>query len=457
MLREHGYHTRWLGKWHLTHRDNHWTPLAGERALERYGFAGGIYPSPDGGPGQGWRTDPKIAAEFADWYRQEGGAEPWCTTVSFVNPHDIAWWYLWSDRVPSEACGRSARCARCRPTTRPRNCWPHATSPACSTPCSRRPLRPSARCPSTAPKPSRGGWNSWTCTRSFSARSTTTSDSVLRTLHSRPEIAANTVIVFTSDHGEYGASHGLRGKGASGYEEAIRVPLIVKDLRGQITAATAQPRTQLTSSVDVAPLLLTIATGSSAWRSEAHYSHLAQRLDLGRILADPEAPGRPYVLHATDEVVTEFAIAAYSADAPRHVVAMRTPEAKYTAYTHWPEEGIAPLSEGEENELYDYSNGSGRMELHNGAGESPLEEGLRAQLQHAFHQELRRPLPPRLGEAHARGYADFFSTARRAAETAAARRKRREETEDTTDEPALGEPEAHANLRPKDSRRRRHR
>ncbi len=38
---------------------------------------------------------------------------------------------------------------------------------------------------------------------------------VMRTLESRPEVAANTVIVFTSDHGEYGASHGLRGKGAS--------------------------------------------------------------------------------------------------------------------------------------------------------------------------------------------------------------------------------------------------
>ena len=31
MLREHGYHTRWLGKWHLTHRDNHWGAALGER------------------------------------------------------------------------------------------------------------------------------------------------------------------------------------------------------------------------------------------------------------------------------------------------------------------------------------------------------------------------------------------------------------------------------------------
>jgi phosphatidylethanolamine-binding protein (PEBP) family uncharacterized protein len=163
------------------------------------------------------------------------------------------------------------------------------------------------------------------------------------------------------------------------------------------------------------------------------------------------------VLHATDEVVTEFAVAPYANKAPRHVVAMRTPEAKYAAYTHWPEEGITPLSEGEENELYDYSNASGRLELHNDAGESALEGDLRARLQQAFHEELRGPLPPRLIEAHARGFADFFSTAKRSAETAAARRKRREEREAGSTEPILGGPEAQASLRPRTSRRQRHR
>ena len=456
MLREHGYRTRWLGKWHLTHRDNHWTPLAGEQALERYGFAGGVYPSPDGGPGQGWRTDPKIAAEFAHWFKHEGGAEPWCTTVSFVNPHDIAWWYLWSNRVPGEVDARQTV----------GGLPPNFETPELLLQRHKPRLQHSLQQTAAASFGPVGFEGpeaelKWLEFMSLYTKLQREVDQhighVLRTLHSRPKVAANTVIVFTSDHGEYGGSHGLRGKGGGAYEEAIRVPLIVKDLRGKLTAATTQPRTQLSSSVDVAPLLLTIATGSSAWRNDAHYSHLAGRLDLARILADPEAPGRPYVLHATDEVVTEFAVAPYSANAPRHVVALRTPEAKYAAYTHWPEEGIAPLSEGEENELYDYSNGSGRMELHNSAGESALESELRAQLQHAFHQELRAPLPPRLGEAHARGFANFFSTARRSAEAAAARRKRREELEAGSTEPITGGPETQASLRPSASPRRRHR
>ena len=95
MLREHGYHTRWYGKWHLTHHDNSWGPTVGRtRARAATGSAGGTYPSPDGAPGQGWRVDPRIAGQFADWFAHEGGVEPWCTTVSFVNPHDIAWWYV---------------------------------------------------------------------------------------------------------------------------------------------------------------------------------------------------------------------------------------------------------------------------------------------------------------------------------------------------------------------------
>jgi arylsulfatase A-like enzyme len=287
---------------------------------------------------------------------------------------------------------------------------------------------------------------------------------VLQTLNSRPEVAANTVILFTSDHGEYGSSHGLRGKGAAAYEEGIRVPLIVKDPRGVLTSAPEQVRTQLSSSVDVAPLLLTIATGSNHWRSEAHYAHLAGRLDLAGILADPAAPGRRYVLHATDEIVTEYAIEPYAADAPLHVVALRTPAAKYATYSNWSFPGIAPLSQGQESELYDYSTHSGRLELHSSAGQSPLEESLRAELERAFREELRGPLPTGLSVAHGRGFADYFSTATRAVAAATARRKLHSERElghlaghaEDAHPPLRPESEGSAALRRKHERRRKH-
>jgi len=438
MLREHGYRTRWLGKWHLTHGDNRWTEFSGERALERYGFDGGIFPSPDGAPGQGWHVDPQIAARFSHWFAEEGGSEPWCTTVSFVNPHDIAWWYEWSDRVPAEAQAPSV-IGRLPPNFETPELLLERRKPR---------LQRSFQDISAAsfgPVPFDGpeAMGKWLEFLDLYVKIQREVDrhigNVVHTLESRPEVAANTVIVFTSDHGEYGASHGLRGKGASAYEECIRVPLIVKDPRGRLTAAPEIPRSQLSSSVDVAPLLLTIASGSDDWRRDEHYSHLAGRLDLASILADPAAPGRRYVLHATDETVTEFAIKPYAADAPLHVVALRTPQAKFATYSNWPYEGIAPKSAGQETELYDYSTHSGRLELHNSAGDSQLEEAMRAEYERAFRNELRAPLPSRLLAAHARGFADYFSTARHIAVSAAGRRKRRDEREvGPLDQPAHG-------------------
>ncbi len=425
MLREHGYHTRWYGKWHLTHGDNKWNPARGSHALERYGFAGGTYPSPDGAPGQGWRVDPGIAGQFEQWLSTVGESKPWCTTVSFVNPHDIAWWYGWSDRVPDEEFAPSVI------ATLPPNFETPELLAARNKPRLQRSLQETAAA-SFGPVPFTGPevTSTWLGMLNLYAMLQNEVDGhigrVLDALQSRPRVAANTVVVFTSDHGEYGGSHGLRGKGASAYEEAIRVPLIVKDPRGALTKAPEIARTQLTSSVDVAPLLLTIASGSDEWRRERRYAHLAGRLDIAGILADPTAPGRPYVLHATDETVTEFANEPYAADAPLHVVALRTAAAKYATYSNWPDEGIQQLADGQERELYDYRTADGRLELDNGTGHSQLEGPLSAMLQRAFVEELRRPLPHHLHAARERGFNDYFKVATRVATRAVAHRAERE-------------------------------
>ncbi len=429
MLREHGYDAWWFGKWHLTHGDNKWNALQEAGALERYGFAGGTYPSPDGGPGQGWRVDPHIAHQFEQWYAENGSAsEPWCTTVSFVNPHDIAWWHKWTARVPQEAS------APAMVRGMPLNYETPEMLEAHNKPLLQLSLQKTAAA-SFGPVPFYGPGvpAAWEPFFDLYVKLQRTVDGhigrVLRALESRPEVAANTVVVFTSDHGEYGASHGLRGKGGGAYEEAIRVPLIVKDPRGRLTAATGRPRTQLTSSVDVAPLLLSIGSGSNAWRRERRYAHLAGRANLAGILADPGAPGRPYVLHATDEIVTEFATEPYAADAPLHVVAMRTAKAKYATYSNWSASAIKPLVEGQERELYDYRTKAGRMELHNGAGNSRSEGQLHRLYERALREELRGPLPRHLTEAHGLGFENYFLTAKKAARGAAAARLRRTEPE----------------------------
>jgi len=426
MLREQGYRTRWYGKWHLTHRDGKWNRRRGERAMQRYGFHGGTYPSPNGAPGQGWRLDGRIARQFTNWFAEEGGAGPWCTTVSFVNPHDIAWWYRWSNRVRAEISARPVA------QSLPGNFETPELLTKRNKPVLQRSLQDTAAA-SFGPVPYEGpeAAQLWMQFLNLYAKLQREVDvhigQVLSALNSRPAVAANTVIVFTSDHGEYGGSHGLRGKGAAAYEEALRVPLLVKDNRGELTQAPETTRSQLTSSVDIAPLLMSIATGSNAWRGEARYDHLASRADLAAILANPDAPGRPYVMHATDETVTEYAVESYAADAPLHVAALRTQEAKYATYSTWRQGGIEPLSDSDERELYDYGTDSGRLELHNSAGESGLESSLRATHEQAFEQELRGQLPPRLNAAQARGFADYFDVAKNAANNAAAARERRAE------------------------------
>ncbi|HXA54269.1 MAG TPA: sulfatase-like hydrolase/transferase, partial [Solirubrobacteraceae bacterium] len=254
LLRELGYSTWWWGKWHLNPN-----PSA---TLEQYGFAGGTYPSPNGAPGQGTEVDPQIAAQFVEWLRAEGGGEPWCATVSLVNPHDIAWWYRFTEAIPAESAPPALA------TAPPPNFETPEALEAQRKPQLQRSLQDTAARSfgavpfggPEAPSMWSGLLNTYLMLQGYVDAQLGT---VLAALAAQPAVQANTVVVLTSDHGEYGGSHGMRGKGASAYEEAIRVPLFVRDFRGLTTAAPATGRTQLTSSVDVIALLLTLATGSS--------------------------------------------------------------------------------------------------------------------------------------------------------------------------------------------------
>jgi hypothetical protein len=141
-------------------------------------------------------------------------------------------------------------------------------------------------------------------------------------------------------------------------------------------------------------------------------------------VAAPRAAGRPFVVHATDEIVTEFATELY--DSPLHVIAVRTPNAKYAIYANWFDGGIDLLTPDRQYELYDYRTPGGRIELDNTAGTATLlEESMRALLLRAFIGELRAPLPRSLASAQETGLEDYLRRARRLAAMAARRRRRR--------------------------------
>jgi arylsulfatase A-like enzyme len=403
LLRERGYQTSWWGKWHLNPDPN--------ASLEQYGFSGGTYPSPNGAPGQGTTVDPEISAQFAEWFREAGGDGPWCTTVSFVNPHDIAWWYRFTEKVPQESAPPALA------SQLPANFETPEALEAQRKPRLQRSLQDTAdrsfgKVPFSGPEalPMWAGlMDTYLMLQSYVDGQI---GRVLQTLASQPAVHANTVVLFTSDHGEYGGSHGMRGKGASAYEEAIHVPLSVRDFRpahAAATAATRVPRMQLSSSVDIVGLLLSLATGSEQWRREHRYAHLAKRQDLAAICAGPSAPGRPWIVHATDEDVTEFATEPYAAEAPRHVVALRSQRGKLAVYSNWQPETTHLEPAGQEFELYDYSQLAGRAEVLNSAGtQSALEEELWGLLEsEVLEGELRAPLPSTLRSAQRRGIANY--------------------------------------------------
>jgi hypothetical protein len=154
--------------------------------------------------------------------------------------------------------------------------------------------------------------------------------------------AGNTVVVFTSDHGDYGGSHGLHGKGGAAYDEALRVPLYIR-----IPGVPAGTRSQLCSSVDFFGLICDLGTGGSGQWSAA-YPDLARRESIYNFYVNPSSSeqhrisatlGVPYVAYTTDEVKA----ALPRTPGKNHVACIRTRSqpgdpshgAKYAAYSQW--------------------------------------------------------------------------------------------------------------------------
>ncbi len=69
-------------------------------------------------------------------------------------------------------------------------------------------------------------------------------------------LAENTLVIFTSDHGEHLGDHGRFGKGAPGYDSAARVPLIV---RCPDATAAGKRYTTFAEALDIVPTILDYA------------------------------------------------------------------------------------------------------------------------------------------------------------------------------------------------------
>ncbi|MDR3708625.1 MAG: sulfatase-like hydrolase/transferase [Capsulimonadaceae bacterium] len=403
-LRDLGYQTNWYGKWHLSYGDS----------LDEYGFAGGTFPSPNGGPQKGTTEDAQIVDQFVEWFDGAAGKGPWATTVSLVNPHDIVYYYKYTERYFSDhpapdAIGTLPANFETEEQLRvkPRLQLAHHLASE----------RKYGALPSTGDGWEHGWLGFMNAYVAFQQLVDRQIGRVLAALDKQPKVRDNTIVVFLSDHGEYGGSHGLRGKGGGVYDEVIRVPLLVKDPTGRWTAQTNVERKQFVSLVDIYGLLLTLASGGNDWRGQPEYAHLSGRLDLAGLLKNPGGRERPYVLHTYDDGGAK-SLPGSAAPLPNHVIGIRTREAKLGLYNKWNAGTIDLNRDVEETELYDYGTVRGRLELDDVTRTSPrLLASLRDRLLgEVLPNELRQPLPAGLEPARQRAlekHYEFQKTAKR--------------------------------------------
>jgi arylsulfatase A-like enzyme len=271
-FRAAGYRTHYRGKWHISHEDieipgTHNSllsntidsePLVENTALyrranrlDKFGFDGWIGPEPHGSnqANCGWTRDPLYAREalavLDHLDSDDAGDEPWLLVNSYVNPHDIVFfgliWQSWGLPYPTDA----------------------DVPPIPPPPTQNEDLSTKPRCQQSYvdtygqmffPQPQVDLYRQFYYYLQVEAENHVTAV-YERLLRSR--FADDTIVVFTSDHGEMlGAHGGMHQKWYQAYEETIHVPLIIT---GKPVTESARSVDALTSHADLLPTLLGLA------------------------------------------------------------------------------------------------------------------------------------------------------------------------------------------------------
>jgi uncharacterized sulfatase len=414
--------------------------------LANYGFTGYTNPDPTGTNGQG-AMDELIAAQAIQWFEENSKIEsPYCLTISFVNPHDRQ--YFWAgtegdtyeglftgslkpynpnyksiqveDDPPSygypavppnwESIAELKRHGKPDTQTVVRSfqelVWGGAPDDPKHTGFSVRPSPTAPRQLGVGISPFgywRRGLDAYTQVLSMVDRQ------IGNVLAAMPKNQlGNTVFVFASDHGEYAGAHGLlAGKIGTAYEEAIHLPLIVVDPSKRFTKRTDVPRKQLTSAVDLAPMLVTLGNrGDISWRKGSLAKIYDERLNLVELLSNPGAAGRDHILFATDELLAPGAVNYLRA--PTHILAVRTREAKLVTYSHWARGTTRPIPGTMKLEFYDYATATGRAETLSDPDDPRVKPLLNKLFNNYVPTQMEAPLPPPLKRTVLRARASYL-------------------------------------------------
>jgi len=239
LMKAQGYDTGYVGKWHIPHdpSDGDWHGFDYVREIKGKG------------------TDPRVPAACAEFLRRDRD-RPFFLVASFVNPHDICEWARWlsgqPETLPNGALSAPPDIAECPPL--PANAGIPADEPEV--------IRRLQTLASARTYPTKG-WSEdrwrqylWGYYRLIEMVDAGIGQ-VLATLD-ECGAARDTLIIFSSDHGDGAAAHGWNQKTLF-YEECARVPFIVRPPIGQIQGGRRDAVNLVNANLDFFPTVFDYA------------------------------------------------------------------------------------------------------------------------------------------------------------------------------------------------------
>lgn len=290
MMRDQGYYTAFKGKWHLSQVPK------GEGALEDFGFSDyQQWGDRFGAPLEGEIVDGAIAFETADWLRTKPAQidKPWLLISSLINPHDV----MFLQTGPEQKTDPQGTFRDFHTTVQNLGWfekeWDISLPKNFDDDFDLQPFGVRAYkefVDANYGKIPDDREDLWLIHRNYLINAMRLVDAQFLTIlkaMDEQDLWENTVVIYTSDHGEMNGAHKMTQKGAIPFDEAAVVNLTVRIPGGPKGERT----TAVGSHLDLAPTLLNLA-GLSQEEMKKRYPQLKGRSLKSVFLGDDEVGPR---------------------------------------------------------------------------------------------------------------------------------------------------------------------